>query len=44
VADIVLVSGKKVVETQDLMSLEKQPFAEMRTDKTGAAGDKNPFH
>jgi hypothetical protein len=44
VADIVFVSGKKVVETQDLMSLEKQPFAEMRTDKTGAPGDKNPFH
>ena len=41
-ADIVLASGKEVVETQDLMSLEKQPLAEMRTDKTGAAGDKNP--
>jgi hypothetical protein len=44
VTDIILAPGKEVVEAQDLMSLDKKPFAEMRTEKAGAAGDEYPLH
>ena len=44
VTDIVLASGKEVVEAQDLMSLDKKPLAEMRTEKAGPAGNENPLH
>jgi hypothetical protein len=44
VTDVVLAPGKEVVEAQDLVFLDKKPFAEMRTEKTGAAGNENPLH
>ena len=43
-ADVVLAAGEEVVEAQDLLPLGEQPFAEMRTEKAGAAGDENPLH
>jgi len=38
--DIVLTAGKKIVEAEDIMLIGKKPFAEMRTQKTGTAGNQ----
>jgi hypothetical protein len=43
-ADIVLASGKEIVEAKDLISLDEKSFAEMRTKKASAAGNENPLH
>jgi hypothetical protein len=43
-ADVVLASGEKIVKTEDFLSLGDQPVAEVRSEKTGAAGDENPLH
>ena len=38
--DILLASGKKIVEADDFAAFAQQSFAQMRTDKSGTAGDK----
>jgi hypothetical protein len=35
--DVPLASGKKIIETDDVMPLPEQSFTEMRADKTGAS-------
>ena len=39
--DVLFAAGKEIVETDDLVAFIKKPFAKMRTDKPGPAGDKN---
>jgi hypothetical protein len=43
-ADVVLAAREKIVKAQDLLSFGEKPFAQVRSEKTGAAGDENPFH
>ena len=44
VVDVVLVSRKEVVEAKDPVPLEKEPFAQMRSQEAGAARDEYPLH
>ena len=44
VADIVLVSSEEVVEADDFVTAFDEAIAEMRTEKSGSAGDKNGLH
>jgi hypothetical protein len=37
--NIFLSPGKKIVEANDFVALVQQSFAEMRSDKSGTAGD-----
>jgi len=39
--DIVLAAGEKIVEAEDVMPFGKQPLTEMRTKKSGAAGNQD---
>jgi hypothetical protein len=41
--DVLMPAGIEVVNAQDLAFLLQQPFAEMRAEEAGAAGDKNAF-
>ena len=41
--DIPPSTGKKIVQADDLPASSQQAFTQMRTDKTGAAGDEYPF-
>ena len=43
-ADVVLAAGEKIVEAEDILPLGEKPLAEVRSEKTGAAGDENPLH
>jgi len=43
-ADIVLVAGKEIVQTQNVVTLGKEPVAEVGAQKTRAAGDQYSFH
>ena len=38
-SDVLLTAGKKVIEAYDLVPIFNKPFAQVRTDKTGTAGD-----
>ena len=40
--DIILAAGKKIVQANNLVPFGEEPFAEVRTNKAGAAGDKYP--
>ncbi len=42
--NVVFAAGEEIVEADDIVSLREETFAEMRSEKTGAAGDENPFH
>jgi hypothetical protein len=44
VKDIVFVAREIVVEANHLVSVFEKPFAEMGTQESGAAGDKNLLH
>ena len=44
VEDIVFASRKEIVEADDVVALPEQPLAEVRAEKTGAAGDQNFLH
>jgi len=35
--DVPLASGKKIIETDDIMPFPEQSFTQVRTDKTGAS-------
>jgi hypothetical protein len=37
--DVPLASGKKIIETEDIMPFLEQSFTQMRADKTGASGN-----
>ena len=41
VSDILLSSGKKIVEANNFITFGQQSFAKMRTDKSGSAGHEN---
>jgi len=38
-----LLAGKEVVQTNDVVALLNQPFAQMGAEETGAAGHEDPF-
>ena len=42
-ADIPLGSCEKIIQTQDIMALCNETITEVRSQKTGPAGDKNAF-
>jgi hypothetical protein len=39
VTDVIHASGGEVIQQNDAIAASKQSLGEMRTDKTGAAGD-----
>ena len=41
--DIVPGPGEEIVGAKDLVALVEQSVDQVRTEKTGAAGNKNPF-
>jgi hypothetical protein len=43
VGDIQLGTGKVIVQAKDVTTIIEQAFAQMRTEETGTAGDKNTF-
>ncbi len=43
VADILLGSGKKVIQAEDIVLVVYQAVAKMGTQKAGSAGNQNPF-
>ena len=43
VLDVALGAGEEIVEAHDLMAALDQPVAQMRAEKAGAAGDKDPL-
>ena len=40
VSDVLLAAGKKIVEANNFMTFGQQSFAQVRTDKPGAAGNE----
>jgi hypothetical protein len=40
VRDVLLAAGEEVVQTEHFFAPGEQDFAQMRTDKTGTAGDQ----
>ena len=43
VRDVVLAAGEIIVDAEHVVALGEQPLAQMRAEKTGAAGDQNAF-
>ena len=43
VRDVVLGAGEEVVDTEHIVSLAEQLLAQVRAEKTGAAGDQHAF-
>ena len=41
VGDVELAAGKEVVDRHDIVAVLEEAFAEMGTEKAGAAGDEN---
>ena len=41
VGDVGFPAREKIVDTHNLMAVAKQTITEIRTEKAGAAGDKN---
>ena len=44
VENVVFAACEEIVQADDVVALRKEMFAEMRAEKTGAAGDKDTFH
>jgi hypothetical protein len=42
--NVVFAACEEIVQADDVVALRKEMFAEMRAEKTGAAGDKDTFH
>ena len=42
-SDVVLAPGEIIVDAEHVVALGQQALAQMRAEKTGAAGDENTF-
>lgn len=42
--DVAFASGKVIVQTDHMVSFIEQPFAKVRSDKTGSSGYQYSFH
>ena len=42
--DVAACPGKIIIDADDISALLKQSLAEMRTEKSGTAGDQNAFY
>ena len=42
--DVRFLAGEKIVQTNNVVTVVDQPFAKVRTQKTGAAGDQNALN
>jgi hypothetical protein len=42
--DIRFSAREKIIDAKNVVSFRQQSFAQMRAEKTGSAGDQNPFH
>jgi hypothetical protein len=42
-SDVVLRTGKEIVDAKDLMTTVQQPLTQVRAEKSDTAGDENAF-